>query len=245
MKYTESQKIEILEYARDFGIGKATDKYGITRPTVANWNEMYRVFEIKKHPSQAKIIEVLTFARDNGVTAASREYGYSRRVISMWNAKHNVYEPGGAGPGKDYCPAQQQELLHRALVIYNEMPEDTRSARAAFSVLIEDFPRLTLEQLKGWNAKWNIVPRRKLTRQPLTGAEIDYIQSVFNESKGSIGATARKTGYGVPRITKLVKSKKITFKKGRNIIDKKIVAGSKKARTISEILSGLLQAKAK
>ena len=236
--FTEPQKLEILEYARDFGVFAAADKYAVHFSTICRWNKKYHVYDPQISFSPEQIIEMLTFARDNGLIAAAQRYDVADYTLERWNKEYKIYTPRQT-KFVAYTATQQQEILRHALAVYKKLPVKSRSAHQAFLATAKDFP-VSIDQLGVWNRKFRIVPTRPSGRRPLSDEAVAEIQHVLNTSRGSVGATARRTGYSELTVNNLIKSKRISFDKGRDIINKDMPVRQKKARIIGTILSGLL-----
>lgn len=240
--FTDAQKIEILEFARDFGRAAAVDKYDVDPATISRWNRKYRIYDRLETYSRDQIIERLMFVRDNGLAAAAKKYNMAKFTFNRWNKEYKIYAMQGPGNYVPYNQAQQQEILRYALSIYNDLPSDIRSAYMAFTETAKVFS-VTKDQLGVWNRKFRIVPTRPSGRRQLSDKEVAEIQRVLNKSRGSIAATARNTQYSELRIKKLITDKRISFKKGRDMVHKDMPVGKKKAGVIGAILSGLLSRK--
>ena len=171
--------------------------------------------------------------------AAAQHYDIAAYTLNRWNKEYRIYTPRATTDYIEYTPAQQQEILRYALAVYNALPADARSARQVFTEIAPEF-LVTIDQLYVWNRKFRIVPTRSCDRMQISDAEIADIQNTLNASRGSVAATARKTGRSELTINKLIESGRIGFNKGRNIKNKDMPIGQKKSRIIGNILSGLL-----
>ena len=92
--YSESEKVERLEYARIHGILAAERRYCIKSCTMRKWNEIYNILPASKTARKFTVEqkrEILEYAKRHGIEKAARKYQVRPDRISVWNASLHVY----------------------------------------------------------------------------------------------------------------------------------------------------------
>ena len=68
-RYTEKYKLSALEYAKEFGVVKASKDYGLPTKTILRWNDIFHVYEkqVMRTFSDETKKEVLEYANKYGL----------------------------------------------------------------------------------------------------------------------------------------------------------------------------------
>ena len=86
VRVSETEKIAVLKYAREFGPSAAAREYNIAASTIRLWNNTYRIYETRKHrtfsPEQKR--EIIDCANTDGIATATRKYNVIGSQIQDW-----------------------------------------------------------------------------------------------------------------------------------------------------------------
>lgn len=236
--FTNEQKLEILYYARDNGVVNASDKYDVGIKSIYSWNKKFHVYEERKAYPPDERKKILEFAQKNSLVAAEREFNVPGNTMLDWNKEYNIYTPRRVVNCIQYSNEEQIKFLNLAKQLYDELPDQVRSANFVFKELASKYP-VTVDQLTAWNKKHKIVPSRKYKKTPVSQVEIDAAQAALIAARGSVMRAARESGIPRTKIMELKKNKKISFEQGSTEIRTKPPVGPNKVRTISKIIQML------
>lgn len=162
-QYSEEEKIQILNFAKDYGLGLAQKKYNVGRYIMARWNEVYNVYVAQKHVryTEKQKIEILEHAAIFGRSNAVKTYNVTYALLGLWNTKYNICTPGrkaGKKTIKKPCKistAQQIEILEFA----------KKHGRMMATVKYN----ISTARLRAWNKKHQILPvSKKLSADEIT-----------------------------------------------------------------------------
>lgn len=85
-RFTDSEKREILQYAKDKGISRAARKYQVSQSLIQVWNAAYNYYEsrtyTKRTPEQKA--EILSYAAEHSVPKAAKKYNLADGTIRGW-----------------------------------------------------------------------------------------------------------------------------------------------------------------
>lgn len=86
VRVSESEKIMILEYARDFGPSAAARTYNIAASTIRLWNNALNIYQTRQHRtfSPEQKCEIIAWANDFGIASAARQFSIPGFQIQDW-----------------------------------------------------------------------------------------------------------------------------------------------------------------
>lgn len=186
MRFTEQQKIEILEYARDCGnVTKAARHFNVCTLSIRNWNKKFNILSpVRKTPkkySTRQKRKVLQEACEFGRKLVAKKYDISLATLYLWNKKLKVYD---STPRKTYSDAEKIEICKYAR---------KHGMNAAFRKY-----GVTTSYIKSWIAEFNIPKRpgrkpKRTTRRDKNYTEAEIIERL--EYARDYGITAAKRHY--------------------------------------------------
>ena len=92
---TDEYKINVLNFARQFGPSAAFKKFRISSATLSEWNKKFKIYKtrIKRVFTPNKKREIIQFADEHGPEAASRQFCVRCNQIQQWrdDINHKKY----------------------------------------------------------------------------------------------------------------------------------------------------------
>ncbi len=97
MAYTLTEKMNILNWARDHGTIDAARKFCVQASTVIRWNRQYKVYQIQKNRTFSinQKVEILEYANQFGMTQAKKKYDVDYYTMRHWNETLKIYVQQG------------------------------------------------------------------------------------------------------------------------------------------------------
>lgn len=85
-RISEAEKKEILCFARDYGVTKASQKYNKPTSTIQLWNGIYKIYKQRKHrvftPEQKE--NIIQYANDTSIAEAAKKFRLYGHQIQRW-----------------------------------------------------------------------------------------------------------------------------------------------------------------
>lgn len=155
-RYAEKYKLSVLEYAKEFGVVKASKDYGLPTKTILRWNDIFHIYEkqVMRTFSDETKKEVLEYANNYGLTSAMREYDIDTAIILTWNKIFKIYQ--GTGRRKNATHQKKFEIapVEKQLEILKFAKEHGPSkAIRKYNV--------PMSSLRNWNKELKVYPVRK------------------------------------------------------------------------------------
>lgn len=112
MRKTTDEKIQILEFAKQFGVILAAQKFGVGRRTISTWNQMYKIYPTltPRAYTREQKIEMLMYAAKYGQIATAEKYNIESSLLSAWNDEYNIYPRGGSMKNKKHTKTLRPRL---------------------------------------------------------------------------------------------------------------------------------------
>ena len=91
-KYTEEEKIKILNFVKSDGITKAVQAFKVPMSLIAHWNDKYHIYEPRKKTAFTPEFksQVVEFAQGSTILKTARHFGISKTNVRAWIAKNNT-----------------------------------------------------------------------------------------------------------------------------------------------------------
>ncbi len=154
--YSETLKIDILKYARDYGTIAAARYFGVQSSTIVRWNRKYKIYETQTMRifSVEQKIEILNYANDHGLINAMNHYNVDTATLQKWNKKLKIYRSHGtrhSNTSNKLDTRESTELKIRVL----EYARDYGPSAAARTF------NVAASTIRLWNNKFKIYQTRK------------------------------------------------------------------------------------
>ena len=85
-RISDAEKKEILYFARDYGVTKASQKYNTPTSTIQLWNGTYKIYNQRKHrtftPEQKD--NIIQYANDTSIAEAAKKFRLYGHQIQRW-----------------------------------------------------------------------------------------------------------------------------------------------------------------
>ena len=93
MAYTNEEKIRILNFARDNGVVRAAQYFGLSKYSITAWNKQFQVYRQRGRVkyTDAQKLEMLEYARIHGPKKAADKFDVPCPTICTWNAQFKVF----------------------------------------------------------------------------------------------------------------------------------------------------------
>ena len=185
MAYSHTEKITILNYAKEYGTIAAARQFGVSSCTVVRWNRRYKIYETQEMRSFSltQKMEILGYAEQHGMTAAKQEYNVDFAVMRQWNKKLKIYNQCGRKQNVQYKNKYEHGSMAYKVAVLRYAKEHGPSAAIRFF-------DVSMSALQDWNRKLKIYPTR--TKRKFSDEQKAEIVS-YAEQYGSENAARKYT----------------------------------------------------
>lgn len=154
MAYTDEQKIQILNHAKNRGVMDAVRQYGVCDTTIKYWNDKFHIYEPRKKSNMTdeQRIKILKYANGQGVSHAAQTYGVSIPVLMKWDEKLHILTPDRVRKHSPHTKYTEEEKIK---ILIHARDKGKTEASNLFKV--------PMSLIAHWNDKYHIYEPRKKT----------------------------------------------------------------------------------
>ena len=116
MAYSTAEKLEILNYAKEYGLEATVQTYHVSKATVILWNKKYNIYPVREKRifSRDEKIAILKQAQKIGLNAAAHKFDIASQSLYQWNKSLRVYNKlskAGHKRRPHFSPTERREIL--------------------------------------------------------------------------------------------------------------------------------------